>query len=132
MFNDASFAVLLHCSVSFDGYLAILDVQLLQAPAVVRNALDPSIGDHITISQAKFLQIGTAFGQSPKSGIADVALANVQRPQPRAGPSQNVDRVIADRLATTCVEVAHFVAPSGYDLQSCIGNLVAFGHGEIS
>lgn len=103
MLDDASLAVFLNCSVPFYGDLAILDVQLLQSSAVVRYALDPSVGDHITISQTKFLQVGTAFGQCSKSGITDVALADIQSPQPRAGPRQNVDRVITNRLATSCI-----------------------------
>lgn len=130
--DDASFAVLFDRPVALDRDLAVLDVELLQPPAVVRDGLDAAVRNHITISQAKLLQIGTAFGERAQAGIADVTLADVEGPQPGTGPGEHVDRIVADRLAASGVQIAHLVAAPGDHLEASVRHLVTLGHREIA
>ena len=78
MLNDASLAKLLHSPVSFHRDGAVLDVELLQAAAVVGDALNSDITDHVTTFYTQLFQIGTIFREHFESKICDVTLANVQ------------------------------------------------------
>ena len=61
MLNDASLAKLFDRSVSFNGYRAILNVELLKTSAVVGNILDSLVGHHLTTFDAQFFQTGAKF-----------------------------------------------------------------------
>ena len=78
MFDDAALAKLLHCSVAINSDWTVLNVQLLQSPAVVRHILDSHITDHVTTFDAQFLQVGAVLGKHLESQVGDVTLANVQ------------------------------------------------------
>lgn len=77
MLDDAPLAVFFHRLVTVHGYLTILYVEQLQAPAVVRDQLYTAVGDQVAVAQAEFLQVGTALGQRAQSSVANVALADV-------------------------------------------------------
>jgi len=53
--DDAALAVLLDRPIALDGHRAVLDVELLQSPAVVGDALHPAIRDHVAAAQAELL-----------------------------------------------------------------------------
>lgn len=61
VFNDAFFAKLFHHSVAFKRYWTILNVELLQAPAVIGNTLNANVADHLTTLHTQLLQIWTVF-----------------------------------------------------------------------
>lgn len=132
VFDDATFAEFLHRLVPVQGYLTVLNVELLQTATVVSDQLDPSVGHQIAVAQTEFLQVGTAFGERPETGVADVALANVQRPEPGTGPGQHGDGVVADRFAAPDVQVPQLVAPARNHLQSGVAHLIALGHRKVT
>lgn len=84
MFDDTFFAELFHHPVTFQRHWAILDVELLQAPAVVGDALDTGVADHLAALHAQLLQVGAVFGHQFEPDVRDVALADIQGPDPRA------------------------------------------------
>jgi hypothetical protein len=77
VFNDASFAKLLDCPVTFDGDRTILNVELLKSTAIVSNILDSGVTDHVTTFHTQFLQVRTVLREHLQSEIGDVTLANV-------------------------------------------------------
>lgn len=105
MFNDAPLAVLLDGPVALQGDLAVLDVELLQAPAVVGDALDAAVRDELARAHAQLLEVGAALGERAQAGVAHVALADVERPEARARPGQHRHRVVAHCLAAAGVQV---------------------------
>lgn len=132
MLDDAPFAVLLHGLVPVRGYLTVLYVELLQAPAVVRDQMYAVVGDQVTVTQAELLQVGTAFGQRPEARVAHVALADVKRAETGARPRQHGNRIVADRLAAAHVQVPQLVAPARDHLQPGVAHLIALGHRQVS
>lgn len=50
MLDDASFTIFFHSSISLQCDLTVLNIQVLQASAIVCDALNTPIGNHITIS----------------------------------------------------------------------------------
>jgi len=82
-----------------------MNVELLQSAAVISYALYAPVGHQIAGSDAKFFEVRAALRQGAQAGVADVTLADVEGPQPRARPSQNGYRVIAHGLASSCVQV---------------------------
>ena len=64
---------------------------MLQASTVVRDALDPGVCHQRTALHAQLLQIGTVAREQFESDVGDVALADVQRPKPGAGPGKPLD-----------------------------------------
>jgi len=129
--DDAPLAVLLHGLVSVRGYLTVLDVELLQSAAVVRDQLYAAVGDQVAVAEAELLQVGTALGQRPEASVAHVALADVERAEPGARPRQHRDGVVADRLAATHVQVPQLVTPARDHLQSRVAHLIALGHRKV-
>jgi hypothetical protein len=75
--NDAPLAKLFDCSVSFNGYRTVLNVQLLKASAVIGNILDALIGDHLATFDAQFFQAGAKFRKSLQAQISNVTFSNV-------------------------------------------------------
>lgn len=130
--DDAPFAVLLHGLVPVRGYLTVLYVELLQAPAVVRDQLYTAVGDQVAVAQAELLQVGTALGQRAEARVAHVALTDVQRAEPSARPGQHGDGVVADRFAAAHVQVPQLVAPARDHLEPRVAHLVAFGDRQVS
>lgn len=130
--DDAPLAVFLDGLVPVRGYLAILYVELLEAPAVVRDQLYAAIGDQVAVAEAELFQIGTALCQRPEARVAHVAFADVERPETGARPRQHGDGIVADRLAAAYVQVPQLVAPARYYFEPGVAHLIALGHRQIS
>lgn len=132
MFDNASLAEPLDRLIAFEGYLAILNVELLQTSAVVAHKLNASIGNQVAIAHTQLLQVGAVLGQHFETRIRHVALADVQGPQSRAGVGHRDQGVVADRFAAAHVQVTQFVATFRYHLQAHVTHLAAFGHGQVA
>lgn len=92
MLDDALAAELFDGAVALDGDEAVLDVELAQAAAVVGDGAHALVRHQFAALDAQLLQVGTVFGQQPQAAVGDVALAQVQRPQPRAAARQHLQR----------------------------------------
>lgn len=106
MLDDTSFTVLFHRSIALECDLAILYIEILQTAAIIGDALHTTVRNHITIFQADFFQIRTAFRKRMQTGITDVTFADVQGPQTGTRMCQHGDGVIADRLTATRIQIA--------------------------
>ena len=89
MFYYALATKLFDGPVPFDRDEAILDVELPQSAAVVGDGSNTFVRHELARFHAEFLEIGTMLGQEPKAPIGDVALAEIQGPQPGAGAGQD-------------------------------------------
>ena len=76
--NDAPLAKVLDHLVAVDGHRAVLDVELLEAPAMVGNKLDSLICDHLAALDAELLEVRASLGKHLEACVSYVTLANVQ------------------------------------------------------
>ena len=77
MLDYAPPAELFHCPKPFQGDGAILDVQLLEASAVVGNTLYALITDHFTALDTELLEVGAVFREHLESHVSHITLANI-------------------------------------------------------
>lgn len=61
--DHAPLAVHSHVAISLATYRTILDVEVLQSAAIIRDIIQAIVADHITVAQAELLQVRTALGQ---------------------------------------------------------------------
>ena len=61
MFNQAATAELFHRPITINSDWAVLNVELLQVPAVVSDALNSLVTHHLATLDTEFLQAGTIF-----------------------------------------------------------------------
>ena len=57
MLDDAPFAKLFDGSVAVNSHRTVLDVELLEAPAVVSHKLDPLVRNHFATLSAELLEV---------------------------------------------------------------------------
>ena len=134
VFDDAPMAMSLHHPVAVQGHpRAVLDVELLQAPAGSRDGAHPGVPHHLAAAHAHLLQLGAVDGEHLEAGVGEVALAQVDRPQPRpAAPRQLLDRRVADVRAAAHVEVAQLVAVPRDRRHTDICDPMTLGRGEVA
>lgn len=130
--DDTPFAVLFHSSITLQRHLTILNVEILQTTTIIRNALHPSIGNHITIFETQFLQIRATFGQCMQASIRHIAFSNVQCPESWTRMGQNGDGIIADCFTASSIQITQFVASTSDHFEASVRHLIAFGHREVS
>ena len=134
MFDDAPLAMSLHRPVAVQGNpRAVLDVQLLQPSTGSCNSAHPEVADHLAPAHAHLLQLGAVDGEHLQAGVGEVALAEVDRPHPRAAaPRQLLDGRVADVGAAAHVEVAQLVAVPSDGRHADVRDPMALGRGEIA
>lgn len=132
VFNDATLAVLFDGPIAFDGYLAVLDVELLQTATVVGDALHASVRDEVAAADAELLEVRATLREGSQPRVADVAFADVEGPQPRAGTRQHGDGVVGDGLAAAGVQIPQLVAAPCHHLEARVRDLVALGHRQVA
>ena len=130
--DDAPFAKLFDGSVAVNSHRTVLDVQLLEAPAVVSHKLDPLVRNHFATLSAELLEVRAVLRQGLEPDVSDVALADVERAEPRARSGQGVDGIVADRLAASDVKVPQLVAQPGDLFDACVGDGGALCHGQVA
>ena len=81
VFNQAASAKLFHCPITINGDGAVLNVELLQLPAVIGNALNSLVTHHLAALDAEFFQVGTMFCQDGQARIGYITLSHVQGPE---------------------------------------------------
>ena len=77
MLDYAPPAELFHCPKPFQGDGTILDVQLLEASAVISDTLYALIADHFAALDTELLEVGAVFREHLESHVSHVALANI-------------------------------------------------------
>lgn len=78
MLNDASTTELLDSFIALAGDWAVLNVQLLQASAIVSNELDPLITDHFTALDTELLQVRAILRKHFKPNVCHITFPQVQ------------------------------------------------------
>lgn len=131
MFDDASFTVFFNSSVTFEGYLTILNVKLLQSPAVICYTLYAPICHKITAPEAQFLEVRATLGERSQSCVTDVTLTNVQSSESSAGPGQDGNGIIANCFTAPSVEIPQFIASPGNHFEASVRYLVALCHRQV-
>ena len=81
VFNQAATAELFHRPITINGDGAVLNVELLQFPAVVGDALNSLVTHHLATLDTEFLQAGAIFCKNSQAGIGHIALSHIQGPQ---------------------------------------------------
>ena len=132
MFNQAATAKLFHRPITINGDGAVLNVELLQFPAAVGDALNSSVTHHLAALDTEFLQIGAIFCEDGQAGIGHITLSHIQGPQSGAGPRQGGDRPVTDRLAAPHIQVPQLVTEPGDLGHAGVGYLIAFCHREVA
>lgn len=103
MFDDASLAVPLDRPVTIYGHVAVLNVQLLKAAAIVGYELYSLVGDAVAGFHAEFLDVGAVLGQQLQTMVGDVTLTDVERAQARAWPGNDAHAVVGHGLTPSDV-----------------------------
>ena len=134
MFDDAPMAMPLHHPVAVQGHpRAVLDVELLQPSTGSRDGAHPGVADHLAPAHAHLLQLGAVDGEHLEAGVGEVALAEVDRPQPRpTAPRQLLDGRVANVCAAAHVEVAQLVAVPCNRRHADVRDPMALGRGEVA
>ena len=134
MLDDAPLAMSLHRPVRVQGDpRAVLDVQLLQASTGSCNGAHPGVANHLAPAYAYLPQLGAVDREHLEAGVGEVALADVDRPQPRsAAPRQLLDGRVADVGAAAHVEVAQLVAVPRDRRHPDVGDPMTLGSGEVA
>ena len=131
--DDAPGARLLDGPVGLQAHGAVLHVELLEAPAPGRHLPDPPVGDHVAAPDGELPQARAVPPQGGQPDVRDVALADVERPEPGAARAgQQLDRVVRDGLAAADVQVAELVAVPGDGPDPDVGDPGALGGREIA
>lgn len=132
VFDDAAPTVAFDSSVSASGdSRAIADVQLSQAAYVIGECFEARIGDSFASAKGEFFEIWASGGECFEGGIADITFAKVKCPESWTRACKGDGGAVTEGFAAPGVQVPKFVAMSGDDEQSSIGDTIAFADGEI-
>lgn len=132
MVNHTSLAVHFYRSVALSRQTsAILNVQMLQSAAVIRNVIQSVVAYHAAIAKAELLQ-GTTLSQHLQSGITNVATANIYSAQSGTTPRNKNNGIVTDRLAAPRIQISKLVAAPGDHLKALVRYFVALGHGQVA
>ena len=95
--------------------------------------IKPALMTMMMMVMIVMMMMGAVDGEHLEAGVGEVALAKVDRPQPRpATPRQLLDRGVADVRAAADVEVAQLVAVPRDRGHADVCDPMAFCGGEVA
>ena len=129
VFYDTFSTVYLDRPVAGDGDAGhVLNVEVLQTPAVFGDALHPAVTHQGAALHAQLLQVGTVLREESQPEVRHVALPDVERAEPGAGPTEPLHGGVRDLLAAAQVEVAEPVAVAGQGPHPGVRQFITLRH----
>lgn len=131
MFDHTPFAVHFHRPITLVADLAVLYVEMLQAPTIKCDVVQSIVADPITVADTQLLQVRTTLREHFQPRIAYVTRSYVDRTQPTATGDAR-ERVVANRLAASRIQITKFVTPPCDHRQASVCYEVALGHRQVA